>query len=148
MKRFVAYIVILLLIIPLACVLLWYLGPRAEVTYACPECGKLKETKEILGIVHHSEIISEELGDWYDAQGLRRHKHDWRPVSSYRQAWGGRGKRADHDGSFLFPLVELKRVKPLVDDKQFKELTELYYQVHDNGEKHNLFMKKCAEIKE
>jgi len=30
--------------------------------------------------------------------------------------------------------------------KKFKELTELYYEVHQNEEKHQLFMKKCAEI--
>ena len=146
MKSIVKYLIGSVLVIIVAVVLIWYLGPRSEVTSVCPVCGKIKETKEILGVEYHTEITSEELGDWYDAKGLRKHECEWRPVSSWNQKWGGRSVKKENDGEFLFPLVELKRVEPLVKEKKFKELSELYYEVHNNEEKHELFMKKCAEI--
>ena len=146
MKTTLAYLIASILVLIVACILLWYLGPRAKTTYACSVCGKLKDTKEILGVEYHAEIKSEELGDWYDEKELRQHECEWKSVSSYTQSWGGRGEQTDNFGGFLYPLVELKRIEPLVDEKKFKKLTKLYYEVHHDEEKCKLFMTKCAEI--
>ena len=146
MKKVIISLICSILVIAVAIGVIWYLGPRSEVTSVCPICGKLKETREILGLEYHTEIKSEELGDWYDVKGLRKHECEWRPVSSWEQKWGGRCIKGEDDGEFLFPLVELKRVEPLVKEKKFKELTDLYYEVHHDEEKHKLFMKKCGEV--
>ena len=83
----------------------------------CKHCGEFLDKKiETLIKSHrenpeaindyHTEIKSEELGDWYDVKGLRKHECEWRPVSSWEQKWGGRCIKGEDDGEFLFPLVD------------------------------------------
>jgi hypothetical protein len=145
MRKRVVYSGILLLTL-LTGVGLYFFGPQSEVCLLCRVCGRYKANSSTLGVTWYEAEVETELSKWYCQVKLPLHEHEWVPLCSTYQHWGGGGEHFDWFGFEVGPLWRLKEVSEKVDQTTFKNLTEDYLAARQDRTKFPSFFDKCNRL--
>lgn len=125
---------------------LYFLGLRSEVTYVCTVCGMQRNVKTMLGITYYDTIHETERSLWYDLKGLKEHEHNWGPVCSFEQDWGGTQRNADSFDYALMPLDLLMKAEKITDKTEFEKLLPRFYALGSDPEKIEEFCDRCSNM--
>jgi len=126
---------------------LFFFGPRSEICWVCPMCGKRMIIPEFCGVTLSERECETELSRWYYHAGLRPHQHRWVDLYAWGQYWGGRREGYAFGGRELVAeLCLLRTAWDQVDRAAFNDLAKDYYATWDDVPKIREYRKKCKRL--
>jgi hypothetical protein len=134
------------LLLVIAGVSLYFFGPASGERSICRICGKYRVQRARLGVTWYDRERENNLSTWYRQVGMRLHSHQWTPLSSWVQYWGGVIECSDWFGFEVEPLWRLKDATERVDQATAEHLVREYEATEQEPAKKRAFFERYRKI--